>query len=100
MRVSVTGCGYLGAVHAAAMAALGHDVVGVDNDREKVEALAAGVAPIYEPGLSGMLRIGSESGRLRFSTDSRDVIGSTVHFVCVGTPQQEASYAADLSALH
>ena len=100
MRVSVTGCGYLGAVHAAAMAALGHDVVGVDNDREKVDALVAGVAPVYEPGLSKLLRTGIDSGRLRFSTDSRDVVGSTVHFVCVGTPQQEDSYAADLTDLH
>jgi UDPglucose 6-dehydrogenase len=100
MRVSVTGCGYLGAVHAAAMAALGHDVVGVDNDREKVEALLAGIAPVYEPGLSELLRTGIESGRLRFSTDSRDVVGSTIHFVCVGTPQQESSYAADLTDLH
>jgi UDPglucose 6-dehydrogenase len=100
MRVSVTGCGYLGAVHAAAMAALGHDVVGVDNDREKVEALGAGVAPVYEPGLSELLRTGIERGRLRFSTDSGDVVGSTVHFVCVGTPQQAGSYAADLTDLH
>jgi UDPglucose 6-dehydrogenase len=100
MRVSVTGCGYLGAVHAAAMASLGHDVVGIDNDREKVEALVDGVAPVYEPGLSELLRSGIESGRLRFSTDSRDVVGSPVHFVCVGTPQQETSYAADLTDLH
>jgi UDPglucose 6-dehydrogenase len=82
------------------MAALGHDVVGVDNDREKVDALVAGVAPVYEPGLSELLRTGIDSGRLRFSTDSRDVVGSTVHFVCVGTPQQEGSYAADLTDLH
>ena len=100
MRVSVTGCGYLGAVHAAAMAALGHDVVGVDIDREKVEALVGGVAPFYEPGLPELLRLGIESGRLRFSTDLTEVAGSTVHFVCVGTPQQESSNAADLTHLN
>ncbi len=100
MRVSVTGCGYLGAVHAAAMAALGHDVVGVDIDREKVEALVGGVAPFYEPGLPELLRMGIESGRLRFSTDLTEVAGSTVHFVCVGTPQQESSNAADLTHLN
>ena len=99
MRVSVTGCGYLGAVHAAAMAALGHDVVGIDSDREKVEALVAGVAPVYEPGLPELLRVGVESGRLRFSTDPGDVVGSTVHFVCVGTPQQDGSYGANLTHL-
>jgi UDPglucose 6-dehydrogenase len=97
MRVSVIGCGYLGAVHAAAMAALGHDVVGVDTDREKIESLTAGVAPFYEPGLSELLEAGRYSGRLRFSTDIRKVVGSTVHFVCVGTPQQTGSYAADLT---
>ncbi len=100
MRVSVTGCGYLGAVHAAAMAALGHDVVGVDIDREKVEALVAGEAPFYEPGLPELLRMGIESGRLRFTTDLSEVAGSTVHFVCVGTPQQVGSNAADLTHLH
>src|SRR6476469_3010143 len=100
MRVSVTGCGYLGAVHAAAMAALGHDVVGVDIDREKVEALVAGVAPFYEPGLPELLRMGIESGRLRFATDLSEVAGSTGHFVCVGTPQQESSNAADLTHLN
>jgi len=100
MRVSVTGCGYLWAVHAAAIVAPGHDVVGVDIDREKVEALVAGVAPFYEPGLPELLRMGIESGRLRFSTDLSEVAGSTVHFVCVGTPQQESSNAADLTHLN
>jgi UDPglucose 6-dehydrogenase len=100
MRVSVIGCGYLGAVHAAAMAALGHEVVGVDSDREKVEALVAGVAPFYEPGLSDLLRSGVDAGRLRFTTDLHEIAGSRVHFVCVGTPQQERSYAADLTDLH
>ena len=49
MRISVIGCGYLGAVHAASMASLGHDVVGIDLDGNKVAQLSLGVAPFYEP---------------------------------------------------
>ncbi|MFI5074505.1 MAG: UDP-glucose dehydrogenase family protein [Actinomycetales bacterium] len=97
MRVSVIGCGYLGAVHAAAMVSLGHDVVGIDTDREKIEALAAGRAPFYEPGLPELLVAATATGRLTFSTDLGDVRGSDVHFVCVGTPQQKDSFAADLT---
>jgi UDPglucose 6-dehydrogenase len=97
MRVSVIGCGYLGAVHAAAMVSLGHEVVGIDTDREKIEALAAGRAPFYEPGLPELLVAATATGRLTFSTDLGDVRGSDVHFVCVGTPQQKDSFAADLT---
>jgi UDPglucose 6-dehydrogenase len=81
------------------MASLGHDVVGIDNDREKIGALVAGVAPFYEPGLSELLTSGIDSGRLRFTTDLREVASATIHFVCVGTPQQQKSYGADLTAL-
>lgn len=97
MKLSVIGCGYLGAVHAAAMASIGHDVVGVDVDPAKVEALSAGKAPFFEPGLQTLLSEGIASGRLRFSTDMSDVAGSKVHFVGVGTPQQKGGYAADLT---
>ena len=55
MRISVIGTGYLGAVHAACMAELGHEVLGVDNDARKIAALAEGRAPFYEPGLSEIL---------------------------------------------
>lgn len=96
MKISVIGCGYLGAVHAACMAELGHQVVGVDVDAAKVEALAAGRAPFFEPGLPELLRKGVESGRLRFTTSMDEVMGSHVHFVCVGTPQRQGEYAADL----
>lgn len=51
VRLSVIGCGYLGAVHAAAMASIGHDVVGIDTDAEKIAALSRGEAPFFEPGL-------------------------------------------------
>lgn len=94
------GCGYLGAVHAACMAKLGHDVVGYDVDLERLSALASGKAPFFEPGLDDLLAEGLASGRLRFSTDIADVAGATAHFVCVGTPQRRGENAADLTYLH
>ncbi|MET0885587.1 MAG: UDP-glucose/GDP-mannose dehydrogenase family protein [Mycetocola sp.] len=97
MKISVIGCGYLGAVHAASMASLGHDVVGIDVDAAKIEALAEGRAPFYEPGLPQLLTEGIASGRLRFSTDIADAAGSRVHFVAVGTPQMKTSGGADLT---
>ncbi|MBO1739009.1 UDP-glucose 6-dehydrogenase, partial [Leifsonia sp. TF02-11] len=69
MHISVIGVGYLGAVHAAAMADLGHTVVGVDVDGVKVAALSAGRAPFFEPGLSEVLGSALASGRLSFTTD-------------------------------
>ncbi|WP_041294876.1 UDP-glucose/GDP-mannose dehydrogenase family protein [Isoptericola variabilis] len=97
MRISVIGLGYLGAVHAASMAKLGHDVVGVDVDASKVEALAAGKSPFFEPGLEDLLTEVGETGRLSVTTDMADVAGARVHFVCVGTPQSADGYAADLT---
>ena len=97
MRLSVIGCGYLGAVHAAAMASIGHDVVGIDVDQRKIEALAHGRAPFFEPGLPELLTEGVASGRLRFTTDMSAAAGATVHFIGVGTPQQKDGYAADLT---
>ncbi len=96
MKISVIGCGYLGAVHAACMAELGHDVVGIDVDAAKIASLSAGTAPFFEPGLPELLSSGVASGRLRFSTNIEDAKGATVHFVAVGTPQKPGSDAADL----
>lgn len=95
MRISVIGCGYLGAVHAASMAKLGHDVVAVDVDPGKIERLAAGEAPFFEPGLPEILTEALASGRIRFTTDMAEVAGARVHFVAVGTPQGPTG-AADL----
>ncbi|WP_323958649.1 nucleotide sugar dehydrogenase [Arthrobacter sp. JZ12] len=100
MRLSVIGCGYLGAVHAACMAKLGHDVVGVDVDASKVARLNAGEAPFFEPGLPELLRESLGSGRLRFSTEMADVAGSAVHFIAVGTPQKRNENGADLSHVY
>jgi UDPglucose 6-dehydrogenase len=96
MRVSVVGCGYLGAVHAVAMTELGHDVVGFDVDKQKIDALSRAVPPFYEPGFEDLLKRTQSTGRLRFSADIAEAEGSRVHFVCVGTPQKRGEYAADL----
>ena len=96
MKLSVIGCGYLGAVHAAAMAELGHEVVGVDVDPAKIEMLRAGRAPFFEPGLPEVLTSAGASGRLRFTTELADAADAVVHFVAVGTPQSRDGHAADL----
>lgn len=100
MKISVVGCGYLGAVHAAAIAKLGHDVVGVDTDPAKIAKLAAGTAPFFEPGLDDLLREGIDSGRLRFTTDLAEAGDAEVHFVAVGTPQLPNADGADLRFVH
>ena len=95
--LTVIGCGYLGAVHAACMAHLGHDVAGVDTDLSVVEMLSAGKAPFYEPGFQELLEDALATGRLSFTTDISAAHGRSVHFVCVGTPQRHGEYAADMS---
>ncbi|MYR08176.1 nucleotide sugar dehydrogenase [Gordonia sp. SID5947] len=98
MKLTVIGCGYLGATHAACMAELGHDVLGVDVDADKVARLQAGEVPFFEPGLGDVLRRNLEAGRLRFTTDHRDAATfASVHFLGVGTPQQRRGYGVDLS---
>ncbi|MFF2165431.1 UDP-glucose dehydrogenase family protein [Streptomyces sp. NPDC058175] len=87
MRVSVIGCGHLGIPHAAAMAELGHEVIGVDVDQTKVDRLNAGECPIYEIGLPELLARHTASGRLRFTTDIREAADfAELHFIGVGTP--------------
>ena len=84
MRISVIGCGYLGAVHAASMAHLGHDVVGIDVDEAKIASLSAGRAPFFEPGLPEVLESAGASGRLRFTTDFAAARGKTLYDgICV-----------------
>ncbi|MCP3820499.1 UDP-glucose/GDP-mannose dehydrogenase family protein [Streptomyces sp. A3M-1-3] len=103
LKITVIGTGYLGATHAAAMAELGFEVLGLDVVPEKIELLAAGKVPMYEPGLEELLRkhvagIEGSSGRLRFTTSWEEVgeFGD-VHFVCVNTPQKQGEYACDMS---
>lgn len=97
MRISVIGCGYLGAVHAACMAKLGHEVVGIDVDERKVAELSSANAPFYEPGLEELLKDVQETGRLSFTSDMSAAAGSHIHFICVGTPQKKGENGADMS---
>ncbi len=100
-RITVLGTGYLGATHAACMAELGYDVLGLDVDEAKVACLSRGELPFYEPGLEPLLRKHVESGRLRFTTSFAEVAEfGDVHFICVGTPQKKGEYAADLTYVH
>ncbi len=99
LRISVIGTGYLGLTHAVCMADLGHQVLAIDVDADKIAKAAAGEAPFFEPGLEPLLRKNLDAGRLRF-TESFAEIGefADVHFVCVGTPQvKDGGGGADLS---
>jgi UDPglucose 6-dehydrogenase len=97
VKLSVIGCGYLGAVHAASMVELGHEVVGIDVDKAKIRLLSEGKAPFFEPGLPEILESAIASGRLRFTTEIAEARGSSVHFIGVGTPQRKGEHAADLT---
>ncbi len=101
MRCAVFGSGYLGATHAAGMAELGHEVIGVDIDEGKVAKLASGEIPFYEPGLAKMVRDNLSAGRLRFTTDYQLAADhADVHFLGVGTPQKRGELGADLRHVH
>jgi UDPglucose 6-dehydrogenase len=97
-RLTVFGTGYLGTAHAACLASLGFEVLGVDVDAARVSALQAGTLPFYEPGLEPLLRAGLRDGRLSFTTSYPAAAEfGDVHFICVGTPQRPGSGGADLS---
>jgi UDPglucose 6-dehydrogenase len=88
LRLTVIGIGYLGLTHAVCLAELGHDVLAIDIDRDRIAQVASGIAPFYEPGLEPLLRKHTESGRLRFTESFAEVAEfGQVHFLCVGTPQ-------------
>ncbi|MFG3119957.1 UDP-glucose dehydrogenase family protein [Streptomyces sp. NPDC048197] len=103
LKITVIGTGYLGATHAAAMAELGFEVLGLDVVPEKIEMLQRGEVPMYEPGLAELLRrhvagIEGSTGRLRFTTSYEEAGAfGDVHFVCVNTPQKHGEYACDMS---
>ena len=98
--ISVIGTGYLGAVHAVAMADLGHTVIAVDIDADRIAALSAGRTPLYEPGLDDMLARVLETARLTFTTKVAAVEAADVHFICVGTPQAPGENRADLTYVY
>ncbi|PHV65365.1 UDP-glucose dehydrogenase family protein [Williamsia muralis] len=97
MRITVLGTGYLGATHAACMAELGHQVLGVDVDPSKIAKLQAGEVPFYEPGLEDVLKRNIAEGRLSFTDSYAQAADfADAHFLAVGTPQKRGEYAADL----
>ena len=97
LRLTVIGIGYLGLTHAACMADLGHEVLALDVNRERVEKASAGEVPFFEPGLEPLLRKSLEAGRLRFTTSYEAVAEfGDLHFLCVGTPEASDG-SADLT---
>ncbi|MGN7133217.1 UDP-glucose dehydrogenase family protein [Rhodococcoides corynebacterioides] len=97
-RIVVIGTGYLGATHAACMADLGHDVLGVDVDPSKLAKLEAGEVPFWEPGLPEVLTRNVEAGRLRFTASYAEAAEfGDVFFLAVGTPQRKGEFAADVT---
>lgn len=100
MKIAVIGTGYLGATHAACMATLGHEVLGVDVDEARLAKLRSAELPFYEPGLDDLTRDMVNSGNLTFTsryTEAADF--ADVFFIAVGTPQKSGEFAADVSAL-
>ncbi|MAZ67118.1 MAG: UDP-glucose 6-dehydrogenase [Kangiellaceae bacterium] len=96
MKITVFGIGYVGLVQAAVMAQVGHDVVCVDIDEQKVEDLKNGIIPIYEPGLTPLVKENYQAGRLNFTTDAAaGVAHGKIQFIAVGTPPDEDG-SADL----
>jgi UDPglucose 6-dehydrogenase len=100
-RLTVLGAGYLGTTHAACLAELGFEVLGVDVNPVRIDSLSRGELPFHEPDLEPLLQAGLKSGRLSFSASYADAAAfGDVHFICVGTPQQADSNAADLSQVY
>lgn len=100
MKISVIGLGYLGATHAVAMAKLGHNVIGIDPDSQKVASLSSGKVPFFEPGLEATLHEVLQSGLVKFQTQHTEESASAdIHFLCVGTPQNPDG-SANVSYLH
>ncbi|HSZ43486.1 MAG TPA: UDP-glucose/GDP-mannose dehydrogenase family protein [Trebonia sp.] len=101
LDVTVIGTGYLGLTHAVCMADVGHNVLAIDVDEEKIARAARGETPFFEPGLEPLLRKNLEAGRLRFTTSFAEIAEfGDVHFVCVGTPQVRGGTGADLTYVH
>ena len=99
-RVTVVGTGYLGLTHAVCLADLGHEVLAIDVDAEKIAMAARGESPFFEPGLEPLLRKNLDSGRLRFTMSFAEVGAfGEIHFLCVGTPEGEAG-RTDLSSVY
>jgi len=98
MRIAMIGTGYVGLVSGACLSEFGHDVVCIDKDTSKIEALKAGGIPIFEPGLDEVVAANVKAGRLSFDTDlARAVKGASAVFIAVGTPSRRGDGHADLT---
>lgn len=96
MKISIFACGYVGLVTGACLAEVGHDVICVDVDKDKVDRLKAGEIPIFEPGLESLVRNNQAAGRLSFTTDTAEAVKfGVLQFIAVGTPSDEDG-SADL----
>ena len=96
MKVGIIGSGYVGLVAAACFSEMGNHVVCVDIDRKKIEKLKSGIIPIYEPGLSTLVKENYKKGSLNFTTDINDALSiADVAFIAVGTPMGDDG-SADL----
>ncbi|MGR9137202.1 UDP-glucose dehydrogenase family protein [Rhizobium leguminosarum] len=101
MRITMIGSGYVGLVSGVCFADFGHDVICVDKDLSKIEALREGRIPIYEPGLEQLVAENTSTGRLSFSTDVGESVRSAdVVFIAVGTPSRRGDGHADLSYVY
>ncbi len=98
MRIAMIGTGYVGLVSGACLSEFGHDVVCIDKDTAKVDALRAGTIPIFEPGLDEVVAANAKAGRLSFATDlAKAVYEADAVFIAVGTPSRRGDGHADLS---
>jgi len=101
MRIAMIGTGYVGLVSGACLSEFGHDVICVDKDPKKVQALKAGGIPIFEPGLEAVVAAGTKSGRLSFTDSTADAVkGARAIFIAVGTPSRRGDGHADLTYVH
>jgi UDPglucose 6-dehydrogenase len=101
MKITMIGTGYVGLVSGACFSDFGQEVVCVDKDAAKIEALEAGRMPIYEPGLEGLVASNVKAGRLSFTTDLKTgIAGADAVFIAVGTPARKEDGHADLSYVH
>jgi len=101
MKIAMVGSGYVGLVSGACLADFGHEVVCIDKDQGKIDALGRGVMPIYEPGLDALVESNVKAGRLSFTTDfAEGIAGAKAIFIAVGTPSRRGDGHADLSFVH
>src|SRR5215475_8390145 len=100
LNMTVIGIGYLGLTHAVCMADLGHEVLAIDVDENRVKQVSEGEMPFFEPGLGALLRKNLDAGRLRLTSSFAEIATfGAVHFLCVGTPQA-SDERADLQYVH